>query len=117
MDFKIDENLPKDCLTCLHGAGHDAHSVLMENLVGASDSIIADVCKKEKRVLLTLDLDFANIRNHPPNEYTGIIVFRVPSQDRKSITILVEKMISFLKKESPVGKLWIVEPDRVRIRE
>jgi hypothetical protein len=45
-------------------------------LSGAEDATIAVRCRTEGRILITLDLDFANIRAYPPAEYAGIIILR-----------------------------------------
>ena len=64
------ENLPSDLGALLSGDGHDAHSVLDEHLRGAADPSIAKVCQDEQRILITLDLDFANIKTYPPQTTT-----------------------------------------------
>ena len=81
MKFKFDENLPSDLGALLRADGHDAHSVLDEDLRGAADPSIAKVCQDEQRILITLDLDFAHIKNYPPQDYHGIIVLRLARQD------------------------------------
>jgi predicted nuclease of predicted toxin-antitoxin system len=77
MKFKVDENLPVETTTLLKAAGHDALSVFDQDLEGKADSQISDICKVEKRILVTLDLDFADIRAYPPEEFPGIIAFRL----------------------------------------
>ena len=77
MRFKTDENLPAEAATILQGAGFDAESVWDEHLSGADDETIAARARDEDRILLTLDLDFANIRAYPPGQHTGIIVLRL----------------------------------------
>ena len=57
MNFKIDENLPLEFIDLLREAGHDAVSVLDQQLGGADDSTVAARCRQEHRVLITLDLD------------------------------------------------------------
>jgi predicted nuclease of predicted toxin-antitoxin system len=60
-----------------------------EDLRGASDPSIAKVCQVEQRILITLDLDFANIRNYPPQDYHGIIVLRLARQDRDTVLAMI----------------------------
>ena len=45
-------------------------------LDGAPDSYISIVCRREKRALITLDTDFADIRAYPPQDFSGLIVLR-----------------------------------------
>ena len=74
MTSKFDENLPSDLEALLRADGHDAHSVLDQELRGAADPAIAKVCQDEQRIRVTLDLDFSNIKAYPPQDYYGIII-------------------------------------------
>jgi len=67
MNFKIDENLPSEFVDLLTHAGFSADTVVQENLQGAADSAVANICQKESRILLTLDLDFSDIRTYQDN--------------------------------------------------
>ena len=53
MNFKIDENLPVEYVNILVDAGHDATSVISQNLQGRPDSQIIDACQAENRSLIT----------------------------------------------------------------
>ena len=61
-------------------AGHDASTVIEEGLGGASDITLAKACADEDLVLLTLDLDFADIRAYGSPDSPGIVVLRVRHQ-------------------------------------
>ncbi len=91
MKFKIDENLPIEVAEVLLAGGHEADTIHAEHLNGTADSTIAAVCQREGRVLVTLDLDFANVINYPPVEYPGIVVLRPHWQDRDHVTDLVRR--------------------------
>jgi predicted nuclease of predicted toxin-antitoxin system len=116
LNFKTDENLPAEAALTLREAGFEADTVDDEHLSGADDSLIAAMVRSEGQVLITLDLDFANIRAYPPSEHTGIIVLRSKRQDTETIVVLLRRLIMALKVKSPVGQLWIVESDRIRFR-
>ena len=62
MQFKIDENLPIEIAEMLNDAGHDAKTVNNQQLQGARDHPLVNVCKSEHRALITLDTDFSDIR-------------------------------------------------------
>ena len=117
MKFKVDENLPIQCVDQLREGGHDALSVKDQGLSGATDPRIAEVCTEEGRVLVTLDLDFADIRTYPPSASAGIIIFRLGSYDALTLRRFVGRVMALLPHESPAGRLWVVEEDKVRIRE
>ena len=116
MKFKTDENLPQEAANILRAAGFDADTVGDEDLAGAADQDIANRLHSESRALLTLDLDLANIRAYPPDEYPGIIVLRLKAQDKATVLGYVRSVATLLKQRTPEGELWIVERDRVRFR-
>lgn len=116
MKFKFDENLPSDLGALLRREGHDAHSVLDEELRGAADLSIAKACKEEGRILITLDLDFAHIKNYPPQDYHGIIVLRLTHQDRATVLAIIPRILTLLNTEPITQRLWIVDDNRTRIR-
>jgi predicted nuclease of predicted toxin-antitoxin system len=86
-------------------------------LSGAADEILADRARREARVLVTLDLDFANIQAYPPNQHSGIIVLRPNTQNKATVVSLLRRILPVLQERSPVGELWIVQPDRIRFRQ
>lgn len=59
MKIKIDENLPVDVVDLLKAAGYDVESVYSEGIEGCSGKQLITICKKEQRVLITLDYDFS----------------------------------------------------------
>src|SRR3989304_6379146 len=94
MQFKIDENLPIEIAELLNDAGHDAKTVNNQQLQGAKDHLLVNVCKSEHRALITLDTDFSDIRAYAPEEFSGIIVLRVRTQAKSHIiTVLCRKSI------------------------
>ena len=85
MKFKIDENLPVEIADFLTRAGHDAVTVGDEALTGQIDNVIVQACQEEERALLTLDLDFADIRSYPPQRHFGLVIIRSKRQDKRSV--------------------------------
>ena len=116
MRFKIDENLPQEVAQLLCEHGHDAVSVFDETLSGLKDPALFEVCQQEGRVLMTLDLDFANIQAYPPPTAAGIVVLRLLRQDKSWVLEVVERLIPALAMNQVPQTLWIVEEDRIRIR-
>jgi predicted nuclease of predicted toxin-antitoxin system len=114
--FKVDENLPVEVTELLRNAGFDAMNVHEQNMVGSMDTTLAQVCREEKRVIVTLDLDFADIRHYPPEEQAGIVVLRPDRQDKEHILTIVRRLIPNLNDEALLGKLWIVNEQTIRIR-
>ncbi|MCI0642207.1 MAG: DUF5615 family PIN-like protein [Gemmataceae bacterium] len=116
MRFKVDENLPVETADLLRKQQWDALTVPEQQMAGQLDEKIAEVCKKETRALITLDLDFSNIRHYPPEEYQGIIVLRPTLQSIPALLRLIAAVIDLLSKESLACHLWIVDDHQIRIR-
>jgi hypothetical protein len=51
--------------------GWDCLTVADQGFAGHPDSDIAEVCQTEGRILVTLDVGFADIRSYPPKGYSG----------------------------------------------
>ncbi len=115
MDFKVDQNLPEEAVQILRGGGHDARNVYEEQLGGRPDPEISAAVTRESRALITLDLDFADIRSYPPEQYSGLLVFRLHRQDKPAVLRALRSVLPLLQKESLIGRLWIVTDASVRI--
>jgi len=115
--FKLDENLPELVHTALVGLGHDTHTVAEEQLAGATDAAVIRASTAEGRVLVTLDLDFADIRAYPPGSHAGIWVLRPSVQTFRAIESLVLAGLRLTDTERIDGQLWIIDAQRVRIRD
>jgi predicted nuclease of predicted toxin-antitoxin system len=116
MRFKIDENLHHDVAALLVSVGYDADTVYSEGLRGSDDAVLAQHCANEDRAIVTLDLDFADIRAFPPVATPGIIVLRVHEQSRSTVLLAMAHVIELLKTESVAGRLWMVTDAGIRIR-
>ena len=116
MLFKIDENLHPDVASVLREHGHDAVTVWDQGLRGTSDVKLSAVCRSEHRALITLDLDFADIRAYPPEDYDGIMVLRLSRQDKRHVVNVVKRVVGLLQTEPLSRHLWVVDEANVRIR-
>lgn len=116
MRFKIDENLPDDVAELLVGDGYDAHTVHREGLSGVDDKILAQHACDEARIIVTLDLDFADIRVFPPTAHAGLIVLRLKDQSRSHVVNVMARLLAVLKRQPVAGQIWIVSEASVRIR-
>lgn len=92
------------------------HTARNENLGGRPDEQILALCREGKRVLITLDLDFSDIRLYPTGTHEGIWVLRPESQSIDRILALLEGALTLLETEPHMGRLWVVEHGRVRIK-
>jgi len=116
MRFKTDENLHPEAADLFRQNGHDALTVYDQGLRGHDDGDIAAVCRCEQRALVTLDLDFSDLRVYPPAEYSGIIVLRLHDQSRPAVLRVLQRILPLFAAEPLAGNLWIVDEAQVRVR-
>jgi len=113
--FKLDENLGSRTADTLTEFGHDVQTVSQEKLNGADDIRLFQVCALEDRCLITLDLDFADVLRFPPSTGAGIAVLRPPGAvSLNLLSALVRSLLAGIENEPISGRLWIVEPGRIR---
>ena len=112
MKFLVDENLPNALAAELSTQGFD----VVKATAGSSDAEVSALAQKDKRVLLTLDKDFADIISYPPSEYHGIICFRLKHPVPTSIMRSLRLVLSNFENDSISGRLIVVNERGFRIR-
>ena len=118
MKFKLDENFGHRTLQLFRAEGHDVTTVAEEGLSGCPDQELYGVCVRESRCLVTLDLDFSDVTRFTPGRSGGIAVFRLPRNPTLPVIEgMVTNLLSMLSSEQLTGKLWVVEPGRVRVHQ
>lgn len=93
----------------------DVSTVQEEGATSASDRDVIALAASERRCLVTLDLDFANVLLFPPRRYHGIAVMRLASKPRSAALLAAcSTLITALAGTEMAGRLWIVEHGRIR---
>jgi predicted nuclease of predicted toxin-antitoxin system len=114
--FKLDENNGTRGAERLRADGHDVATVIEESLSGADDRALIAVAQREKRCLVTFDLEFGNPLLFDPTEHSGIVVIRLSkAATLTEIGLGIETLTRGIQLASAEGRLWIV--DRGMIRE
>ena len=101
MKLKLDENLSRHLKPLLTGLGHD---------------VLTAAALREERMLLTLDLEFADLRKYPPGSHPGIILFRPPSFGPLSVNKFVIDFVNSADLSELTSCVGIVDPVNVRVR-
>jgi predicted nuclease of predicted toxin-antitoxin system len=118
MRFLIDADLPRPTADLIGRMAHEAVDVRDIGLGAAKDPQIAAYAQANRLCLLTGDFDFSDIREYPPEDYSGLVVLTLPENaNRDMILRLIE---SFLRQTDVLrrlpGRLAIVEFGRIRLR-
>ena len=113
---KLDENLGKRAQEILIHFEFDVSTVQEQNLTGTPDLNLIHVCRKENRCLVTMDLDFSNPIQFPPQQYAGIVVLRCISQGIYQQILEALEIFSrtAATRHTLAGKLWIVSRKQIR---
>ena len=117
MRFKLDENLSAVLAQHLTEKDYDVATVADEGLLGCEDQKLYDACRAEHRILITLDMDFANPLRFPPESTAGIIVLRPARPLMSLIRSALLNALDRISSQFTEGSLWIVEPTNIRIYE
>jgi hypothetical protein len=118
VDFLADENFPLDAVNRLEQAGHDVTAIVRVS-PGVPDEQILERAASEGRIILTFDRDYGQLLYGKATDSStvpaGIVYFRFdPSPPEEPAVYL----LALLEQPgwSAIGKLTVVERDRVRQR-
>ncbi|MFY9463369.1 MAG: DUF5615 family PIN-like protein [Candidatus Sungiibacteriota bacterium] len=116
MNFILDANIPYSAKAVFHKLDSVVH-VLDVGLVDASDNDIIRWAVAHDAIIVTRDLDFANIVAHPISSHVGAIILRVPSHFTfAEIKKVLTSFLTVAEKEELRHAVVIVEPGKYRIR-
>ena len=118
MRLKLDENLGWRIAESLRNAGHDVARSGMRNSAGRTTTRSSHAAGRRGRCLVTLDLDFSNVLRFPPEQTEGLAVLRPAGKPTlAALGRLAGQLVEALSRESVAGRLWIIEPGRIRVHE
>ena len=116
MRLKLDENLSRHLKEPLEREGYDVDTAESENLAGRPDVEVAAAARQEGRVLLTLDVEFADLRKYPVGAHPGVVLFRPRSLSPGVVNAFVLQFVRASGLSGIEGCVVIVDRNRVRIR-
>jgi predicted nuclease of predicted toxin-antitoxin system len=116
MRIKLDENLPTEIARRLATRGHDVHTMQDEGLAGCSDADLWSAVQRDRRSLLTQDLDFSDARRFVPGSHNGVILLRLRTPSQRQLLERVEQVFDDEQTNSWKGCFVIVTDRKVRIR-
>ncbi len=115
MKFKLDENFGPNVPRVFTERELDGETVHREGLTGSDDQTVLAAAIAEERVLVTMDHDFGNTLLYPPSSTHGIAIINPPPRvSRRFLESMLESFLIAYQGNQLKGKLWIVEPGRIR---
>jgi len=100
----------------LQDLGHDAirvNEILPSN---SSDKTIVETAKKERRVIITQDLDFSEIISLTGKKAPSLISLRLSSSRIEYVNKRLEKVLPKIEYDTKKGSIIVVEDSRIRLR-
>ena len=118
--FFVDQCVPLSVSESLRRAGHLAE-ILRDHLpINAKDPDVIAYAQSLDAVLVTLNGDFADIINYPPARFGGIVALQIKSHP-ETLPAIVMRLLTYLserpEREHYIGKLFLVEAHRIRLKE
>ena len=101
----LDEDVHIKLLRWLKDQGHDATRVP----TGLKNGQVIYLARRERRVLITRDKDFANRIMYPPTNSLGIVILRIHPPLLDNLVAALNRLLSELPETEFAGKLIIVE--------
>jgi predicted nuclease of predicted toxin-antitoxin system len=94
--------------------------VLRDHLpINAKDPDVIAFAKSLEAVLVSLNGDFADIINYPPEKFGGIVALQVKNHP-ESLPAIIMRLLTYLGEHSDrehyAGRLLLVEAHRIRIK-
>jgi len=117
--FFADHCISNFIMTSLRESGFEVLRLRDHLPVDAADHAVISKAQELNAILVTLNGDFADIVTYPPQKYKGIIALQVRNHP-EIIPQIMELLTGYLSihrsPEDFMGKLFLVEPHRIRVR-
>ena len=114
--FFLDENVQGFIARPLRDFGHEVITAQEAGLIASSDDAIMLRARASHAVLITADLDFANVLRFPVGTHSGIVVLRLkrllpPEIAQRTLDAVSNELVPDM-----AGCLAIVDETKTRIR-
>lgn len=115
----LDANISPETAIVLRSFGFDVKSLIEEGLGGIEDAAVAKIAQREKRILITFDLDFGEMYYFASRKTFGVIVLRLDDQRVEMVNAILKQ---FFKNMIPAAvrrkkRLIILTEAEIRIAE
>lgn len=116
MKCLADVGVSKTTVHVLREQGHDVLSLIEQRLERLSDAEILEKAKREACIVVTFDLDFADLLALGAHKLPSVIIFRLHTQTPSSVTPRLLQVLDECGKDLVAGAIITVEDSRYRLR-
>jgi len=116
MRLFADECVYSTTVNLLRSWGQDTKTAQEVGLAGKPDEEILAFAIAQKRVLITIDMDFSNIRHYLPESHTGIIVMKIRPRVADRVHAVLQQLLNSIDEKDLNKSLVIVDQSKYRIR-
>jgi len=117
MKFLADMGVSQTVVENLRESGYDSIHLREESLQRLVDLEIVAKAKQENRVIITFDLDFANLLAESNSNLPSVIIFRIQNATPASVIPKLMKVIAECAENLNSGAIITVEDTRYRVRQ
>jgi predicted nuclease of predicted toxin-antitoxin system len=118
--FLADHCISNSIVRALQEAGCEVLRLRDALPIESPDPVVIAKAQELNAILLSMNGDFADLVNYPPRNYEGILALQVRNH-AEVVERLMSRLIAYLQaypaKDHYRGKLFVIEVDRIRVRE
>lgn len=118
--FLADHCIPNSIVQTLQDANHNVLRLRDVLPAESPDAIVIAKAQDLDSILLSLNGDFADIVTYPPARFKGIIAIQMRNHP-EILPKVMARLVGYLQLQPSMehyrGKLFVVEVNRIRIRE
>lgn|SRR3989338_3888131 len=112
MRFTADENIPSSLVKAVRRKGYSIKDIKEEGLIGARDTLVMEISKKERRIIITFDKDFAT---YPLKNHHGVVLLRYTNKSAINATELFCYLLDSPIREKFENSLCVVFDNGVKV--
>ena len=116
MRFLADMGISKRSVDWLRSRGHDIIHLSEQGLQCMLDVDVFKKAKGEKRIILTMDLDFGQIVAASKTTSPSVVVFRLSNERSENINKRLEELLSKCSNDMREGSIISVSDNNIRVR-
>ena len=116
LKFLADMGISPRTVARLSDQGYDAIHLIEEGLEKLEDRDILLKAEREKRIVLTIDLDFGYLLAVSGAKLPSVILFRLGNESREVIEEYLDDVLSQCSEELQNGAIISVKDDGFRVR-